>query len=302
MKQLQGLFVGVAGVLLFSSKAVLVKLAYNFSVDPISLLLLGMMFSLPFYVVIAIVSVGKGKDKISRREYFLLVALGFIGYYLASYFDFVGLKYIKASLERLILFLYPTLVVMLSFLFLKEKIQQHQLIAIGVSYIGVFILFFPELSIGGSDQVLKGSTLVFLSALTYASYLVGSGLLISKFGAIKFTSYAMIVSCISVLIHYSFSGETDIFDFPREVYWLGLLMAVFATVIPSYLISYAIKKMGASNFSVLGALGPVSTIGLAYLFLNERLTVIQIVGAVVVIVGVILSEMYRKKADPQSKE
>lgn len=273
----------------------MVKLAYQYGIDPVSLLLLRMTFSLPFYILTA-VFLGKNKGvKITTKEYFVLFLFGFLGYYLASYFDFVGLKFIKASLERLILFMYPTLVVFISFLFLKKKIERHQLLSIGVSYVGIFILFYSELSFDKADSVLTGSFFVFLGALTYAFYLVGSGWLIPKFGAARFTSYAMIVSCVCVLIHYSFSFDYTILTFPTPVYWIGLLMAVFATVIPTYLISFSIKRIGASNFSILGGLGPVSTVGLAYLFLDEQLTLIQFLGAIIVIGGVMLSEVAKGK-------
>lgn len=295
LNQAYGLAIGVVGVLLFSSKAVMVKLAYQYGIDPVSLLLLRMIFSLPFYILIAVLIKGNGDSSISTKEYCVLFLFGFLGYYLASYFDFVGLKFIKASLERLILFIYPTLVVFISFLFLKKKIERYQLISIGVSYLGIFILFYSELSFDKTDNVLTGSLLVLLSALTYASYLVGSGWLIPKFGATKFTSYAMIVSCLCVVVHYSFSLDSSILTYPSEVYWIGLLMAVFATVIPTYLISYSIKRIGASNFSLLGGLGPVSTVGLAYFFLDERLTLIQFIGAIIVVGGVMLSEIGKRK-------
>lgn len=295
MNRVQGLVIGVIGVLLFSSKAVLVKLAYQYEIDPVSLLLLRMIFSLPFYILIALISGRKKNSALSKKEYGILILFGFLGYYLASYFDFLGLQFIKASLERLILFLYPTLVVFISYFFLKQEIKRNQIIAIAVSYLGIFILFFSELSIASNNSVWMGSMLIFLSAVTYASYLVGSGWLIPKLGATRFTSYAMIVSCISVLLHYSFSVESSILSFRNEVYWLGLLMAVFATVIPTYLISYSIKSLGATNFSVLGGLGPVSTVLLAYLFLNEQLAPMQIFGAIVVVGGVMLSEIVKRK-------
>ncbi|MEQ9051622.1 MAG: DMT family transporter, partial [Marinoscillum sp.] len=219
-----------------------------------------------------------------------LILFGFIGYYLASYFDFLGLIYIKASLERLILFIYPTLVLLISFVFLRKKITSKQVIGVVVTYLGVFIIFVSELSISDDSSVIWGSILIFLSALTYASYLVGSGWLIPKFGATAFTSYAMIVSCMAVILHYSLQRPEGLLNFQPEVYWIGLAMAVFATVIPSYLVSFAIKILGASDFSIFGSLGPISTIGLAYLFLSETLTWTQFLGAGVIIGGIVLAE------------
>lgn len=273
----------------------MVKLAYQYGVDAVSLLLLRMLFSLPFYVVIATFQKPIAGKSLNRKDFASLVAFGFIGYYLASYFDFLGLSYIKASLERLILFVYPTLVFILSFVFLKKKITRNQAVAIFITYLGVAIVFSSELNQGQSENVILGAVLIFLSALTYAGYLVGSGWLIPKFGATRFTSYAMIISCICVIIHYSFTVEIPhVLTLPKEVYWIGLTMAVFATVIPSYLISFSIKTLGAGSFSIMGSLGPISTVLLAFIFLDERLSWIQIIGAVVVITGVLVGE--RKKA------
>lgn len=287
--------IGILGVLLFSSKAVMVKLAYQYEVDSVTLLLLRMLFSLPFYLVVVLFQKEKPQSSVSGRDYMYLIGFGFIGYYIASYFDFLGLSYIKASLERLILFVYPTLVFILSFIFLKKKITRNHAIAILVTYLGVAIVFSSELNQGQSENVVLGATLIFLSALTYAGYLVGSGWLIPKFGATRFTSYAMIVSCICVIIHYTLSTDMSvILSLPQEVYWIGVMMAVFATVIPSYLISFSIKTLGAGSFSIMGSLGPISTVLLAYFFLGETLTIVQIIGAVVVIAGVMIGE--RKKA------
>jgi drug/metabolite transporter (DMT)-like permease len=287
--------IGVTGVLLFSSKAVMVKLAYHYEIDAVSLLLLRMVFALPFYIVISLMQKPVVDRNLIGKDYLYLAGFGFIGYYLASYFDFQGLTYIKAGLERLILFVYPTLVFLISFVFLKKPITRNQIFAIIITYCGIAIVFSSELNNGQSEHVLLGALLIFLSALTYAGYLVGSGWLIPKFGATRFTSYAMIISCLCVIVHYGVTTDLSaIFALPSEVYWIGLLMAVVATVIPSYLISYSIKNLGAGNFSILGSLGPVSTIVLAYFFLDEMLRPIQFVGGVVVIVGVMIGERKKK--------
>ncbi len=272
----------------------MVKLAYQYDIDSISLLLLRMLFAFPFYLVVSIVK--RPKEKLQSNDYLWLLGLGMVGYYLASYFDFLGLQYIKASLERLILFIYPTLVLLLSYIFLGKTITKKQALGVIVTYIGVVIIFSNELVINQEDRVLYGAVLIFLSALTYASYLTGSGWLIPKFGATVFTSYAMMISCACVVMHYIYTKEVSILSFPAEVYWIGLAMAFFATVIPSYLISYAIKILGANNFSIFGSLGPVSTIVLAYIFLDENLTVIQLLGSVVVISGIFIAEKRKKKA------
>ncbi len=283
-----GIGIGVLGIVLFSSKAVMVKLAYNYEVDAISILLLRMLFSIPFYVVIAYLYKNQNTiDKPNSKDYLWLVFFGFVGYYLASYFDFVGLTYIKASLERIILFLYPTIVILLNKLFLKQPINKIQALAIGLTYLGIVIAFSDEVSISGSETYL-GGFFILLSAITYASYLVGSGWLIPKFGVMKFTAYAMIVSCICVFIHYSIISNISLLSFSWEVYVLGFLIAIFATVIPSFLVSASIKMISSSNFAIVAGIGPISTIILAAIFLNERLTFLQLFGALVVIIGILL--------------
>lgn len=283
-----GICIGVLGVILFSSKAVMVKLAYKYQVDAISILLLRMLFSFPFYVVIAYLYRNQNKAiSVEKREYVWVVFFGFIGYYLASYFDFVGLSYIKASLERIILFLYPTLVLLLNKFFLKQPITKIQAGAIVLTYIGVVLAFFDELHVSGHESII-GGVFILLSALTYASYLVGSGWLIPKFGVMKFTAYAMLVSCLCVFIHFGIIGKIDIFSLSWEVYVLGFLIAVFATVIPSFLVSASIKMISSSNFAIVAGVGPISTIVLAAIFLNERLTLLQLFGALVVIIGILL--------------
>ncbi|RBW56686.1 EamA/RhaT family transporter [Tenacibaculum sp. E3R01] len=285
--KLSGVFLGVLGIVMFSSKAVMVKMAYQYNVSSIHLLLFRMLFSLPFYIIILLLDNRKREVKVilKNKDYLWLFFFGFIGYYLASYFDFLGLQYIEASLERIILFVYPTLVLLINRLFFKEKVTKHQVWAILLTYIGVVLAF------GSGSQVfdytiLLGGVLVFLSALTYASYLVGSGWLIPRFGVKTFTSYAMIVSTICVVIHYLLVDRTSIFIYPKEVYYLGFLMAIIATLIPSFLVSYAIQKIGASNFSILGSIGPFSTIVLAIIFLNESMSFWQFIGAIIVVVGV----------------
>ena len=287
------ILIGILGVVLFSAKAVMVKMAYQYEIAAVPLLLLRMLFSLPFYAVIALINKPVHPDKIRRKDYTWVVVFGMMGYFAASYFDFLGLQYIQASLERIILFLYPTIVLLLSRWFLKETITRVQIGAILVSYLGLIITFWGALGIEGSNVVL-GGLLVFLSAITYAGYLVGSGWLIPKFGATVFTSYAMIVSCLCVCGFYAATEDiAAIWTFPNEVYFIALAMAVLSTVIPSYLISFAIKGLGAPTFSIIGSLGPVSTIILANIFLDERLSAIQLLGTAVVIGGIFL--VTRKK-------
>lgn len=280
-----GIFFAIVGVVLFSAKAVMVKMAYQYAVTSEHFLLFRMLFSLPFYLVLAIIYKPAKPPIIREVDYLWIIFFGFIGYYLASYFDFLGLQYIKAGLERIILFVYPTLVILISRIFLKKVITTNQIVAILITYFGVLIAFWGELQ-WDAPNVILGATLIFISALTYATYLVGSGWLIPKFGVITFTSYAMIVSSICVIAQYLLTDRGDILHYPIEVYILGICTAVFSTIIPSYLVSAAISRLGASNFSIVASLGPISTIILAFFFLEERLTTLQIIGAFIVIIGI----------------
>ena len=291
-----GVCLAIVGICMFSAKAVLVKLAYRYEVSSTHLLLFRMLFSLPFYLVIAFIKKPLSTYDRSAKDYAWVVLMGFVGYYLASYFDFVGLQYIKAGLERIILFVYPTLVVLLSWMFLKKKATSSQLWAIALTYLGVCIAFWNEPKFSGEDTAL-GGFFVFLSALTYAAYLVGSGFLIPKFGVVVFTSYAMIVSCVCVFLHYFITDRGDITVYDEHVYLYGFLMAIFCTIIPSYLVSAAIQKLGASTFAVFGSLGPFSTIFLAFVFLDERLVWLQFLGAMVVILGVYFVGKAKKKTE-----
>ena len=286
---------GLTGIILFSTKALFAKLAYQYGADAISLLLLRMVFSLPFYMFFALYK-NQEKITVAKNDYLWVILFGFLGYYLASYFDFKGLEYIKASLERLILFTYPTFVILLSFIFFKIKISSYQLFAILITYLGICIVFLPEIEVSDPSTTLKGSLLVLLSAVTYASYIFGSGWLIPKFGARRFTSYVMIISSVLIIFQFMFESKMSInvLAFPKGVYIYGLLIALFSTVIPSFLISYAIKELGASQFSIFGSIGPISTVLLAYLFLEERLSSLQIIGGVVVIMGVFAAEYFKR--------
>ncbi|WP_299128733.1 DMT family transporter [uncultured Winogradskyella sp.] len=290
-----GVLLGVLGIILFSSKAVMVKLAYKYNIDALSMLLLRMFFAFPFYVVIAAYYSRKDtKVTITKKDRFWLVFFGFVGYYLASYFDFVGLTYIKASLERIILFVYPTIVLLFNKWFLRQQITKHQKLAILITYLGILITFGSEVQLSGNNTYL-GGFLVLLSALTYASYLVGSGWLIPKFGVMRFTAYAMLVSCLCVFIHYLIFSRVDVYNYPWQVYMLGLGIAIFATVIPSFLVSISIKMISSSNFAVIAGVGPISTIILAVLCLDEQLTLVQILGTAVVIFGIALISKNKSK-------
>ncbi|MBW1297208.1 DMT family transporter [Aquimarina litoralis] len=290
-----GVVLAIVGVILFSAKAVMVKMAYKYHISSEHLLLFRMSFSVPVYFAIAMLTKPANPEAIKKSDYLWILFFGFVGYYLASYFDFLGLQYIKAGLERIILFVYPTLVLIISRIFLKKRITKKQLIAICITYVGVVITFWQELQLD-TPNLISGVSLIFLSALTYAIYLVGSGWLIPKFGVVVFTSYAMIVSSLCIIIQYILLDRGDLTNYAPEVYVLGILMAFFATIVPSYLISSAIARLGASNVAIIGSLGPVSTILLAFFILDENLSTLQIIGAGIVIFGIYITTKKSKKS------
>jgi drug/metabolite transporter (DMT)-like permease len=275
-------------VIFFSSKAVLVKVAYTYQIDALTLLTLRLLFALPVYIAVLMTTTSAKKfRKFSGFDYLKVTGLGFIGYYMASYLDFLGLKYISASLERLILFVYPTLVLLISGIFLKKKPSLEQKIAVLITYFGVMLAFFKNENVNIGKAGL-GSVLIFGSALVYAIYLVGSGNLLPRFGTKLFTSLAMTVSTLSSVLHFLIAGNVSLWHYPKEVYLIALVMSLVCTVIPSFLLAEAIKLMGASNVAVIGSFGPISTIILAAIFLGEKITVFQMLGTVIVISGIML--------------
>ena len=286
------------GMVMFSSKAILVKLGYRVEgVDFVSMLFLRMLFAFPFYLIIASIYAYKKKVKLTNKNRWSLLVLGVMGYYCASLFDFWGLSYITAGLERLIVFIYPTLVVLISAVFLKHKIRLKEYIALAVTYGGIAIVMLgsPQME---QDNAFLGSFLVFLSALTFAIYLVGSGTMIKQLGSTYYNSLAMLVSTVAVFLHYIIAKEHPIENLqklPSEAYSIGFLMAVIATVIPSFLIMEGIKRIGSSKASIIGSVGPVSTIIMEYLILGESMDWVQQIGTVVVLIGVLVVSLEKNK-------
>ena len=289
-----GFLLATGAALGFSAKAIFVKLAYNYDVDAITLLMLRMMFALPFFITIAWLEERKKSSRISKRQFIIITMLGLVGYYLSSLFDFMGLMYISAGLERLILFIFPTMVVFISAVFLGKRIHKEAYIALALSYTGIVMAMLNDVQISG-EHVLLGSTLVFSATVTFSVFLVGSGEVIPKVGARRFTAYAMIVSCIAVFVHFvAIRGFAD-FHQPMPVYAYGFAMAVFSTVLPAFMLAAAIHRIGASNTSIIGGLGPVVTIGLAAIFLAEPLTLMQLTGAGLVMSGVFVLSKNKEK-------
>jgi drug/metabolite transporter (DMT)-like permease len=294
-----GAVIALLGAVCFSTKAVLVKLAYrDTNVDAISLLALRMVFSLPFFVVSAYASSTKHNNiKFTPRQWISVAVIGCLGYYISSLLDFLGLQYVTAGIERLILFIYPTLVLLMSSLIFKERIKAIQWVALVITYVGLLIAFFSEVDMESAQRsdFIIGSLLIFICAFTYAAYIVGSGRLIPLVGAAKFNSYAMSFASVGVLLHFFLNSEISLLGFPVEVYVYGILMAILSTVIPSYLVVEGIKRIGSDNAAIVGSIGPVSTIILAYFFLHENISLFQIIGTVMILFGVLIVSGQKRK-------
>jgi drug/metabolite transporter (DMT)-like permease len=287
-----GFWAGALLVLLaaigFSAKAVIIKIAYRYGVDAGSLLALRMLFAAPFFAAMAWLSRNAG-EPMRGRDWRWVVLLGLTGYYLASYLDFLGLVYVSASLERLILFLYPTLVVLLSAWLLKTPVRKSDMAALALSYAGIAVVFRESVSLAGEPRELAlGAGLVFASGLIYSFYLVGVGPIIARLGSARFTSYAMLVASAACLVQFALTHQLDALALPPPVYLLSLLMAVASTVLPAWFMSEGIRRIGAGRSAMIGSVGPVATIFLGYLVLDEAITAVQWLGVALVLLGVTL--------------
>jgi drug/metabolite transporter (DMT)-like permease len=287
-KQKGILFVAI-GAICFSAKAIMIKLAYkNFDVDDLTLLSLRFGFSLPFFLGIAIYRANKGKFKaVEKPDWWLIAGLSLLGYYIASWLDFKGLQYVTAGVERIILFVYPTFVVLFSRIFLKKKISKPTLYALLITYAGI-ICIAAEPRIFQSENFWLGAALIGISALTYSLYLVFGGELINKYGSANFNSIAMVFSSLYVLVHFAIFSKTSLLHLEPGLYVFGFALAIISTVLPTFIVMEGIKLLGANAGAIVSSIGPVSTIVLAYFILGESLSFQEIIGSFMVLVGVLL--------------
>ena len=284
-----GLLCAVLAAVGFSGKAILVKLAYRYGVDAETLLALRMAFSLPFFLGMAWSGVGRAASPLTPRDWGWLFGLGLLGYYLASYLDFLGLRYISAGLERLILFVYPTLVVLLAALWLGQPLTRRTLGALALCYAGLALAVAHDLRLAGAARDLAlGGVLVFGSALSYALYLLGNSRVVGRLGALRVTALASLVACGLGIGQFLWVRPLAALAQPWPVYGLALAMALFSTVLPVWAVLEAIRRLGAGPVALTGSLGPIVTLLLAWLLLDEALGVAQGVGAALVIAGVMV--------------
>jgi len=283
-KLVSGLVLATLGAIAFSGKAIIVKLAYRYGVDAVTLIMYRMLFALPIFAVMAWWS-SRGKPALTRRDWLGVLGLGFSGYYLASFLDFAGLAFISASLERLILYLNPTLVLILGLVLYQRRITRFQALGMGISYLGVLLVFGHEISLAGADAAL-GAALVFGSAVSYALYLSFSGELVKRLGSLRLVGLATLVACGLCIMQFVLLRPLSAAVVAPEVIWLSILNATVCTAAPVLMVMMAIERIGASLAAQTGMVGPMSTIAMGALLLGEPFTGWVAAGTVLVILGI----------------
>jgi drug/metabolite transporter (DMT)-like permease len=286
-----GLILAAAGSIAFSGKAIIVKLAYRYQVDAVTVIMYRMLFALPLFLLLAWWA-GRGKPALSLRDKLMVLWLGFTGYYLASMLDFMGLSYITASLERLILYLGPTIVLLINVLWFKRRVTGRQWAAAALSYAGTLVVFGHEMTLQG-DHTAWGSLLVFGSAVSYALYLIGSGEVVGRLGSMRLTGLASSVACGFCLLQFALLRPLSAAVVPEPVVWLSLLNATACTVAPVLMVMMAIERIGASLSAQVGMIGPLSTITLGIFLLGEPFTPMLLLGTVLVLAGIWLLARWR---------
>lgn len=285
--RLVGILLAIGGVVAFSIRPLLIKIAYVCAPDPVTLLALRMIFSLPFFLAAALWVGRRGATTpLQRRDMLHVAALGFIGYYLASFLDFLGLQYVSAGLGRLILFLYPTIVVLLSALFLGQRVRPRDAAALVICYAGISLVL--SVAIGHNPNLPLGAALVFAGSVMYAVYLVAGTEVIHRVGALRFSAYALLVASLCAIVQFLAVRPLSALALPVEVYVVAFVMATVSTVLPVFMTSEALRRIGANHVAILGALGPVTTVFLGWLGLDEQLAPLQILGGILVLMGVVL--------------
>ncbi len=285
-----GYVYAILGAIAFSGKGILIKLSYLYKVDAMTLIMYRMLFSLPFFLAMAIYAERRARRKghfLTFQDVLGVMGLGFIGYYLSSYLDFLGLQYVSVSLERLILYLNPTMVLLLGWVLYKRQVPFKRFIAMAVSYTGVLLVFGFEMLSAGPD-VVKGSVLVFLSALTYACYLVFSERMLKRMDSLRLVGWASTVACICCIAQFFLLRPIEMMQVDTAVLGYSLANALLCTVAPILFVMRAIERLGPSLTSQIGMIGPMSTVLMGYWFLNEPIQAVIGLGTLLVMGGVFM--------------
>ena len=284
-----GLAIAIAAAVLFSTKAIVAKLLYRHALDAVTVVALRMLFSLPVFAAVALWQM-RSKAPLLPADRWRLVGLGLIGYYVSSFLDFLGLQFISVGLERLILFLTPTFVLLITAVFLKRRIGGWEWLALALSYCGIVLVFVHDLGSGAGDpgNIVTGALFVLGSALSYAAYLLGSGELVRRIGSLRLVSYAMCVSSAACIGQFFVLRPAALLIQPGAVLGLSLINGVLCTILPVFMTMAAIERIGATTASQAGMIGPVSTLFLGALILGEPITAIQLAGTGLVFAGIYL--------------
>jgi drug/metabolite transporter (DMT)-like permease len=281
-----GLAIAMGGAVLFSGKAVVAKLLYRHHVDAVTLIAFRMMFSLPVFALVAWWKMHR-EAPLAVADRWRIACLGLIGYYLSSLLDFLGLQYISVGLERLILFLTPTFVLLMTAVYLKRRVRGVEWLALGVSYCGIVLVFVQDLHAGAGNAVI-GALFVLVSALSYAVYLLFSGEMVRRVGSLRLVAYAMCVSSVACIAQFFALRPASLLVQPMPVYWLSLVNGVFCTILPVFMTMIAVQRIGAANASQAGMIGPVSTLFLGALILDDPVTGVQLAGTAMVLTGIFI--------------
>lgn len=280
-----GLIMAAVGAILFSGKAILIKLAYGYGTDSATILALRMLMALPiFWLIYWWQARRQAMSVLSTLDIGKIIVLGFLGYFLSSYLDFLGLQYISVGLERIVLYLTPTIVLLISYFVLKKPINQTQWYALIIGYIGVIVVFIEDAQYSGLTAWL-GMLLVFGAASTYAVYMIGSGEMVKRIGSIRLVVFASSSSAFFSLIQALLLNPNSLLTQPTEIYWLSLINASVCTVLPMLLIMMSINRIGSPLVAQAGIVGPVSTIFMGSIFLSEPVSHCQISGMIIVIIA-----------------
>lgn len=295
-----GLVLGVVGAIAFSGKAIFVKLAYRYHVDTETFLALRMLMSAPFFIAAAAwIETRPGRVPLTRGDWLRLLWIGLCGYYLSSYIDMLGLQYVSVSLERLILYLSPTVVLLYQVFVQKHRTSGRQVLALAISYVGVVVTLLHDFRVGGNN-ILLGSALVFLSAVTYSAYLIGGGEALKRLGTMRVTAWASIFASVGCIVQFLVMRPLSALDLPGEVWGLSVGMALLSTVFPIFFVMMSVGRIGASLAAQVGLVGPVSTMVLGAIFLSEPIGWEQVVGTVLVMSGVYFVSRPKAPAAPSS--
>jgi drug/metabolite transporter (DMT)-like permease len=289
-----GVALAIVGTLVFSFRPILVKLVYAaHPVSPVTLLFLRMTIALPFFLAVAW-WLRREDPPLTRRDWAAVAALGCIGYYAASFLDFMGLQYVGAGVGRLILYLYPTLVLLISFLFLHKRPTRRQLAALVITYAGVALILSSQAHGGAEGRLfMLGALFVFGSSLFYATYLVAGGEMVKRIGSMRFTAYSMAVATLPAVVQFFVFEPLSALELPNVVWLYAITLATFTTVLPLFIQAEALRRIGAPEFALIGALGPVSVAITSALGLDEPFTAVQAIGGALVIGGVLLVSVKR---------